>query len=120
MPETVQAANTVEFSGDRQKVPPHSLQAEQSLLGGLLLTVIFIAFAQLLLPSTISTTNDIWYEQVRGKVMSLPCPNGWNPRASSTTLAGWPISARWPRTRPVQRIFVLTPKSCAKTRCCAS
>ncbi|NIA01148.1 MAG: replicative DNA helicase [Planctomycetia bacterium] len=37
MPETVQAANTVEFSGDRQKVPPHSLQAEQSLLGGLLL-----------------------------------------------------------------------------------
>ncbi len=37
MPETVQAANTVEFKGDRQKVPPHSIQAEQSLLGGLLL-----------------------------------------------------------------------------------
>jgi len=37
MPETVQAANTVEFNSDRQKVPPHSLQAEQSLLGGLLL-----------------------------------------------------------------------------------
>ncbi|MGD2074926.1 MAG: replicative DNA helicase [Gammaproteobacteria bacterium] len=37
MPEPVQSATTVEFTGDRQKVPPHSLQAEQSLLGGLLL-----------------------------------------------------------------------------------
>ncbi len=37
MPETVQTANTVEFNSDRQKVPPHSIQAEQSLLGGLLL-----------------------------------------------------------------------------------
>ena len=37
MPEPVPAANTVAFSNDRQKVPPHSLQAEQSLLGGLLL-----------------------------------------------------------------------------------
>ena len=37
MPETVQAANAVEFNSDRQKVPPHSIQAEQSLLGGLLL-----------------------------------------------------------------------------------
>ncbi|HHH43884.1 MAG TPA: replicative DNA helicase [Gammaproteobacteria bacterium] len=37
MPETVQTASTVEFSSDRQKVPPHSIQAEQSLLGGLLL-----------------------------------------------------------------------------------
>ncbi|MFQ5643774.1 MAG: replicative DNA helicase [Thiogranum sp.] len=37
MPETVQSANTVEFNSDRQKVPPHSIQAEQSLLGGLLL-----------------------------------------------------------------------------------
>ena len=37
MPEPVSAANTVEFSSDHQKVPPHSMQAEQSLLGGLLL-----------------------------------------------------------------------------------
>jgi replicative DNA helicase len=37
MPEPVPSANTVEFSSDRQKVPPHSVQAEQSLLGGLLL-----------------------------------------------------------------------------------
>lgn len=34
MPES---ATTVEFSSDRQKVPPHSVQAEQSMLGGLLL-----------------------------------------------------------------------------------
>jgi lipopolysaccharide export system permease protein len=38
------------------------------LLGGLLLTTLFIAIAQLILPSSITTTNDIWYEQVRGKV----------------------------------------------------
>jgi replicative DNA helicase len=37
MPEPVQSPTPVEFSGDRQKVPPHSLQAEQSLLGGLML-----------------------------------------------------------------------------------
>ena len=37
MAEPVQSATTVEFNSDRQKVPPHSLQAEQSLLGGLLL-----------------------------------------------------------------------------------
>jgi replicative DNA helicase len=37
MPEPVASANTVEFSSDRQKVPPHSIQAEQSMLGGLLL-----------------------------------------------------------------------------------
>lgn len=37
MPETVQAANTVEFNSDLQKIPPHSIRAEQSLLGGLLL-----------------------------------------------------------------------------------
>jgi replicative DNA helicase len=37
MPEPVSTATTVEFSADRAKVPPHSVQAEQSLLGGLLL-----------------------------------------------------------------------------------
>ena len=37
MPEPAPSATTVEFSADRQKVPPHSVQAEQSLLGGLLL-----------------------------------------------------------------------------------
>jgi replicative DNA helicase len=37
MPEPVPSSNTVEFASDRQKVPPHSVQAEQSLLGGLLL-----------------------------------------------------------------------------------
>jgi replicative DNA helicase len=36
MPESVQSAAAIEF-GDRHKVPPHSLQAEQSLLGGLML-----------------------------------------------------------------------------------
>ena len=37
MPEPAPSVNTVEFTGDRQKVPPHSIQAEQSVLGGLLL-----------------------------------------------------------------------------------
>jgi lipopolysaccharide export system permease protein len=38
------------------------------LLGSVAATVLFIAAAQLLLPKTIAYTNDIWYEQVRGKV----------------------------------------------------
>ncbi len=38
------------------------------LTGSLVATAIFILAAQFLLPKTISTTNDIWYEQVRGKV----------------------------------------------------
>jgi len=37
MADPVASANTVEFASDHQKVPPHSIQAEQSLLGGLLL-----------------------------------------------------------------------------------
>jgi len=37
MPEPSQSPIAVEFNGDRQKVPPHSIQAEQSLLGGLML-----------------------------------------------------------------------------------
>ncbi len=37
-------------------------------LAALLFTAFFILTAQFLLPNTISITNDIWYEQVRGKV----------------------------------------------------
>ncbi len=37
MPEPAHYAPPVEFEGDRLKVPPHSIQAEQSVLGGLLL-----------------------------------------------------------------------------------
>jgi replicative DNA helicase len=37
MSEPAPSAHTVEFASDRLKVPPHSIQAEQSLLGGLLL-----------------------------------------------------------------------------------
>jgi len=38
------------------------------LIGSVVATVLFVLAAQLLLPRTIATTNDIWYEQVRGKV----------------------------------------------------
>ncbi|MCG6931619.1 MAG: LptF/LptG family permease [Desulfofustis sp.] len=38
------------------------------LLGSTAATILFILAAQFLLPKTISTTNDIWFEQVRGKV----------------------------------------------------
>lgn len=37
MPDPVSQISPVEFEGDRLKVPPHSIQAEQSVLGGLLL-----------------------------------------------------------------------------------
>lgn len=38
------------------------------LLGGLLFTTLMIAAAQWLLPYTISTTNAIWHEQIKGKL----------------------------------------------------
>ncbi len=38
------------------------------LIGSVTANILFIIAAQLLLPKTIATTNDIWYEQVRGKV----------------------------------------------------
>ena len=38
------------------------------LLCSMAATILFIVAAQLLLPKTIAYTNDIWYEQVRGKV----------------------------------------------------
>lgn len=37
MADPVSQISAVEFEGDRLKVPPHSIQAEQSVLGGLLL-----------------------------------------------------------------------------------
>jgi len=38
------------------------------LLGSAVVTALFLIAAQFVLPKTISVTNDIWYEQVRGKV----------------------------------------------------
>ena len=37
MPDSAPSIASVEFEGDRLKVPPHSIQAEQSVLGGLML-----------------------------------------------------------------------------------
>ncbi|MDP3481233.1 MAG: LptF/LptG family permease [Desulfoprunum sp.] len=38
------------------------------IMGGFGLTLLFLAAAQFLLPKTITATNNIWYEQVKGKV----------------------------------------------------
>ncbi len=38
------------------------------LIGALLLTMLFLAMAQWVLPKTVSTTNTIWYENVKGMV----------------------------------------------------
>lgn len=38
------------------------------LIGSTVATILFILAAQFMLPKTIETTNDIWFEQVRGKV----------------------------------------------------
>lgn len=38
------------------------------LIGALVSTLLFILAAQLILPKTIAVTNDIWFEQIRGKV----------------------------------------------------
>lgn len=37
MPESLQAANAVDLNTEALKVPPHSIQAEQSVIGGLML-----------------------------------------------------------------------------------
>lgn len=39
-----------------------------ALIGGVLCTLLFLAMAQWLLPATISSTNTIWYENVKGMV----------------------------------------------------
>ncbi len=38
------------------------------LIGSLITTSLFLSAAQLVLPTTIEITNDIWHEQIRGKV----------------------------------------------------
>jgi len=38
------------------------------LIASVVTTILFILVAQFLLPRTIATTNDIWFEQIRGKV----------------------------------------------------
>jgi len=47
---------------------PLRLIVKPLLIGGFCLTLLFLAAAQFLLPKTISATNNIWYEQVKGKV----------------------------------------------------
>jgi lipopolysaccharide export system permease protein len=47
---------------------PLKLIIRPLIFGGLGLTFLFLAAAQFLLPKTISATNNIWYEQVKGKV----------------------------------------------------
>lgn len=38
------------------------------VIGGTVLTLLLLAAAQWILPTTITTTNNIWYEQVKGKL----------------------------------------------------
>lgn len=38
------------------------------IMGGVILTVLMLAAAQWLLPTTVTVTNNIWYEQVKGKL----------------------------------------------------
>lgn len=38
------------------------------IIGALLSTILFFAMAQWILPGAVSTTNEIWYEQLQGKV----------------------------------------------------
>ena len=47
---------------------PLKLIIRPLVIGGFCLTLLFLAAAQFLLPRTITATNNIWYEQVKGKV----------------------------------------------------
>lgn len=64
------------------------------IIGGIILTVLFLAAAQFLLPKTISATNNIWYEQVKGKV---PLGIHRNGRYYYKGLEGF-YSFEWPHT----------------------
>lgn len=47
---------------------PLRLITKPLIAGSIIFTLLFIAAAQWLLPTTIGRTNNIWYEQVKGKV----------------------------------------------------
>jgi lipopolysaccharide export system permease protein len=47
---------------------PLRLIIKPLILGSVFFTLLFIAAAQWLLPATVARTNEIWYEQVKGKV----------------------------------------------------
>jgi lipopolysaccharide export system permease protein len=47
---------------------PLRLITKPLIVGSVVFTMLFIAVAQWLLPATIGRTNNIWYEQIKGKV----------------------------------------------------
>ena len=109
------------------RVPPHSVEAEQSVLGGLLLdNSAWDRIADLV------ARDDFYRDDHR---LHLP-PHlradraqqagrrghggriARGERGSSTRSAAWPTSARWRRTRPRAPTSAATPRSCASARCC--
>lgn len=65
------------------------------IAGGMLLTLLMLAAAQWLLPYTITTTNEIWHEQVQGK---LPLGIYRNGRYYYKGIEGF-YSFQWPNRK---------------------
>lgn len=65
------------------------------IVGGLIFTALMLAAAQWLLPYTISTTNEIWHEQVQGK---LPLGIYRNGRYYYKGIEGF-YSFQWPNRK---------------------
>jgi lipopolysaccharide export system permease protein len=57
-----------EFTALKAGGIPLRLIIKPLILGSIFFTFLFMAAAQWLLPATVAMTNEIWYEQVRGKV----------------------------------------------------
>ena len=129
MSEPVQSLTPLGYDGDRLKVPPHSLEAEQSVLGGLLLDN--NAWDQVadaghrrgfLSPrSSADLSRHRRSDRARralrrGHAVRM----AGKPAQDWTTSAGWPISACSPTIRPAPPISGPTRRSCASIPCCGS
>jgi len=67
------------------------------LAGSVIFTMLFIAAAEWLLPATIATTNNIWFEQLKGRVpLGILRKNRYYYKGQNGFYSfGWPNTARY-------------------------
>ena len=109
------------------KVPPHSMEAEQSVLGGLLLDNAAVDRVADIVGGDdfYSDAHRLLYRRswssspTTSRPTSSPSAKRSARSRSSTTSAAWRISARWSRTCRPRPTSAATPRSCASARSCA-
>ncbi len=114
---------------DQLKLPPHSLEAEQSVLGGLMLDndaadkIGDVLGADDFYSDGAShhlSPRHAAHRRRQAGRRRHACPRRWRRRRSSTTSAASRISARSRRTCRLPPTSVTTRTSCASARSCAS